>query len=169
MLLVAIELIPPAFEHNQPARGSSDACPAPTSTPTPAPQQPGIAGGVTMFADVAGDGCRQPVTWSSGIVAVSLSEGSSPIRFELGQAGDQFLVGHWDCHRAATPALYRPSTGQVFYFATWARPGRDLAPNVTHRTAIVLGIARVMGDKASDCDRVQVAPSQSRSVGVASR
>jgi hypothetical protein len=115
-----------------------------------------------VLADVDGDGCPVPVRWSSGVITVSLRSSRPPDRFALGQAGDQLLLGDWACHRRDTPALYRPSTGQVFYFAGWAQPGHDLVPNVDESTPVVDGVARVVRQGSRGCDRVKVALPGSR-------
>jgi hypothetical protein len=157
-LLVVLALAAWPFAHNQVVHGSSRAC----RTTAAGPRQSGLpTAGETVLADVDGDGCRVPLRWSSGVITVSLSSSRTPARFALGQAGDQLLLGDWDCRRRATPALYRPSTGQVFYFAGWAQPGHDLAPR-DDSTPILDGVARVVRAVARGCDRVAVAPPESR-------
>jgi eukaryotic-like serine/threonine-protein kinase len=42
------------------------------------------------------------------------------IRFAVGAPGDQVAVGDWDCDGNLTPAVLRPSTGEVFLFPGWA-------------------------------------------------
>jgi hypothetical protein len=143
-----------AFEHHQGAQRSGAACGA-TTTPAPKVARSSSVT-VTVLADVAGNGCRVPVTWSSGMATVSLERGRPPDRFALGTANDQLLLGDWNCSRSATPALYRPSTGQVFYFAAWAEPGHDVTPSVAESTAVVDGVPRVIHDGARGCDRVKV-------------
>jgi hypothetical protein len=108
-----------------------------------------------MLADVAGDGCPVPVTWSSGVVTASLQSGRAPARFALGQPGDELLLGDWDCRRGARPALYRPATGQVFYFDAWAAPGHDVVPSAGS-TTVRDGVPRVIREGVRGCDRVEV-------------
>jgi hypothetical protein len=115
--------------------------------------------GVTFLADVAGDGCRVQVVWSWGVVTVSLAPRAEPVRFALGQRRDQLLLGDWDCRGRARPALYRPATGQVFYYDGWAEAGHDLTPSREELTAITEGVPRVIRDGDHGCDRVAVAPS----------
>jgi serine/threonine-protein kinase len=141
-----------AFGHHRGGHHSGDACRA---TPGPSDAGPSTTA-LTVLADIGGNGCRVPVTWSSGVVTVSLEQGRPPDRFALGTASDQLLLGDWRCGRSATPALYRPSTGQVFYFGAWAEPGHDVAPNVSESTAIVDGVPRVVHDGVRGCDRVEV-------------
>ena len=143
-----------AFGHHGGVHRPGDACRA---TTPPAPPQAGPSTtAVTVLADVAGNGCRVPVTWSSGVVAVSSELGRPPHRFALGNASDQLLLGDWNCGRRATPALYRPSTGQVFYFPAWAEAGHDVAPSVAEPTTVVGGVPRVIRDGVRGCDRVEV-------------
>jgi hypothetical protein len=143
-----------AFGHHRGGHHSGDACRAMT-TPGPSHAGPSTAA-PTVLADIAGNGCRVPVTWSSGVVTVSLEQGRPPDRFALGTASDQLLLGDWNCGRSGTPALYRPSTGQVFYFGAWAESGHDVAPSVSESTAIVDGVPRVIHDGVRGCDRVEV-------------
>ena len=59
-------------------------------------------------------------------------------RFQLGVAGDVLLVGDWDGDGHASPALYRPPTGEVFEFDRWASTDRP-EPTVTGRLTGVRG------------------------------
>jgi hypothetical protein len=151
------------LERGQPAHRTSVRCSSPTVT---SPQEAGaVRDGVTLFADVAGNGCQHPVTRSGGIVSVSFATARPPARFALGQAGDQLLLGHWDCQRRATPALYRPGTGQVFYYAKWAQPGEEVEPDIGQSTNVIDGEPHVVRG-GGRCDRVQVDPMQRREGGV---
>ncbi len=40
-------------------------------------------------------------------------------QYRVGQAGDELLVEDWDCDGTPTPALLRPSTGEVYIFPRW--------------------------------------------------
>lgn len=44
-------------------------------------------------------------------------------RYEVGEPGDLVVVGDWDCVGGVTPALLRPSTGEVFVFGSWPIAG----------------------------------------------
>jgi serine/threonine-protein kinase len=155
-MFVIVLSTPWAFGGGSGAR-TSDACRARSATPERASPRTGT---VTVVADVAGRGCLVPVVWLSGVVSVSLAAGRAPVRFALGQPGDDLLLGDWDCHRGATPALYRPTTGQVFYFAGWAEAGRDLAPSLVDSATIIDGVPRVVRDGGRGCDRVEVDPAR---------
>lgn len=41
-------------------------------------------------------------------------------RFEVGQPGDLVEIGDFDCDGERTPAVLRPSTGEVFVFPQWS-------------------------------------------------
>lgn len=56
------------------------------------------------------------------------------VRYRLGQPGDEVLIDDWDCDGSATPALLRPSTGEVFVFPRWITEGEQ-------RVAAVLTVA----------------------------
>ena len=43
-------------------------------------------------------------------------------QYALGRPGDIAVVGDWDCNGSDTPALLRPSTGEVAVFADWPAP-----------------------------------------------
>ena len=40
-------------------------------------------------------------------------------RYRVGQDGDHLLVGDWSCDGRPTPAVFRPSTHEVFVFDRW--------------------------------------------------
>jgi hypothetical protein len=64
-----------------------------------------------------------PVAPSSTDPPVVTHEGR---RFEVGVAGDLAIVDDWHCDGRALVALYRPSTGAIFVFDSWPRPGERL-------------------------------------------
>ncbi|MGH9186166.1 MAG: hypothetical protein ACRD0U_10195 [Acidimicrobiales bacterium] len=66
--------------------------------------------------DVDGDGCADEIRVADGIVEVG------DRRFTAGTVGDQIAVGDWDCDGQATPAVLRPTTGEVFVFPRWTDP-----------------------------------------------
>ena len=93
-----------------------------------------------LQADVDGDGCPDAMRYADGILE------SIGVRWSLGQVGDQVAAGDWGCQGGRTVALFRPGTGEIFRFAGWASPGRDL--NVS-------AVARVDGGqilRAADLD-----------------
>ncbi|MGH9178930.1 MAG: hypothetical protein ACRD0N_10305, partial [Acidimicrobiales bacterium] len=118
-----------------------------TATPAAATRAcpPAAAG---LAADVDGDGCRTPVVWHDNV----LEAGGA--RYRLGRPGDQLLLGDWDCDGRDTPALYRPSTGQVFVFTDWAGTGAPLPAARTARHAA--GATARVAPGAAGCDRILV-------------
>ncbi|MGI8685745.1 MAG: serine/threonine-protein kinase [Acidimicrobiales bacterium] len=121
------------------ASGSSRPCPA-------------VAG--TRVADLDGDGCPSAVSWRHNVAEV---EGR---RYELGRPGDHLLVGDWDCDGTRTPALYRPSTGEVFQFDGWADDGLTLA--ATDGGRVPADGRPVVRPRAGGCDRIIVKDGPSR-------
>ena len=102
-------------------RGSTPGSANPTARRCPAPP-------AEPRADVDGDGCPEPVRVEGTVIQA----GSA--RFAVGTKGDRIAVGDWDCDGTATPAIVRPSTGEVFVFTRWAGPG---AAVTVARTATV--------------------------------
>jgi tRNA A-37 threonylcarbamoyl transferase component Bud32 len=94
-------------------------CPA---VPVPVP----VPGGQAVTGDVSGDGCTVTGTYQSerlpgGGTAMVLTirlDGADQ-RIGLGQAGDQVVLGDWDCDGVDTPALYRAGDGAVEYYDVW--------------------------------------------------
>jgi len=73
-------------------------------------------------------------------------------RYRLGRDGDVAMLGDWDCDGRATPALYRPATGEVFLFDGFADDGaRRSRPAI--ETGRVDGTPTVV---VGPCDRVEV-------------
>lgn len=60
-------------------------------------------------------------------------------RWEVGADGDVVVVGDWDCDRLATPAVLRPSTGEVAVFDRWA--GEE--PEPARAVATLVGVTEV--------------------------
>lgn len=99
-------------------------------------------------ADVDGDGCDDAVFVSGPLVEVL------DRRYIVGRLGDLATVGDWDCDGTATPALLRPSTGEVFLFDAWARPGDDVEVTALDR---VDGAVTITSEAlGAGCDGVTV-------------
>jgi hypothetical protein len=98
-----------------------------------------------------------PTTTTSTSVVPVRVDGTTLVvagrRYQVGQSGDHVLVGDWDCVSGATPALLRPSTGEVFIFTTWPA---DEAVTV-HATTKVPGAATLhLEEGAGGCPRLEV-------------
>ncbi|HEX4902591.1 MAG TPA: lipopolysaccharide kinase InaA family protein [Acidimicrobiales bacterium] len=95
------------------ADADREADPAPSTTAAPAwPAScdvPSPAG-----PDVDGDGCPEAVDLDGRVATVG------SIRVALGEEGDLVALGDWDCDGTATPALLRPTSGEVFVFPRWS-------------------------------------------------
>lgn len=100
-----------------------------TSRATPPPVPDGCAAPPFPGPDVDDDGCPDPVTLDGRVAQVG------SVRVELGDAGDLVALGDPDCDGVATPALLRPSTGEVFVFRTWSLSD----PIEAEATTVVVG------------------------------
>jgi hypothetical protein len=148
---------PPAPDEDQPestttrpglASSPTSSLLSPMSTSTPSSSSTGAsrrsdcppATGV-LQADVDRDGCIDEVRYADGILQ------AGDARWALGQEGDQVAIGDWACRGSRTPALFRPSSGEVFRFDGWAGLGHDITAT---------SVARVQGGlalRAADVDR----------------
>lgn len=96
---------------------TSDAPTPPSTTEAPAVPPPWPAGCELpdpAGPDVDGDGCPEAVELDGRSARVGT------VTVELGQDGDVVALGDWTCAGVATPALLRPSTGEVFVFPEWS-------------------------------------------------
>jgi len=149
VVVVALGLPSPERPQTGPQTMEAKDRPA-TAAPAPRPSCPATAG--SLQADV--DGCPAFVTWRDNVAEV---DGR---RYQLGRAGDALLVGDWDCNGSGTPALYRPSTGEVFLFDGWAGEGDDLP--ATDGDRLPAGGRPVVRSAGSGCDRVGLTGASAR-------
>ena len=108
-----------------------------------------------VMGDLDGDGCLEALRWEPAEAVVELPGGR---RLQVGEAGDQLLLGDWDCDGVDTPALYRPSTGEVFEFARWVSGDGALTSSETRQTGVRDGTPTVVAPTGAGCDRVAVDP-----------
>ena len=102
------------------ALASSPSDPAGPSPSRRCPAASATSPGVTVLADVDGDGCPDAVGWDAERAEATVHPAAgAPAAFALGEPGDQLLVGDWDGDGDATPALYRSSTGVLATFDGW--------------------------------------------------
>ena len=98
--------------------------------------------------DVDGDGCPDPLVVEGHVVS------SGDARWSLGEAGDVVAVGDWDCDGAASPAVLRPETGDVFVFPGWAT---DEAPVTVDAVRTIPGAEVLRPEPGADgCDALVV-------------
>ena len=104
------------------ADASPEAAPAPappsdptttTAPPPPTTGPPVTTCGPAGAPDLDEDGCGDTLQVEGTVVRVG------DVAFEVGRSGDRVTLGDWDCDGVVTPALLRPSTGEVFVFDEW--------------------------------------------------
>ncbi len=146
--LFAVGMIAASFlvgmRANAPANPPSGRSAAESVAP-PAAACPGVA---EPAADVDGDGCSEPVLVDGGTISAGTA------RWTLGEPGDLAAVGDWDCDGAASPALLRPTTGDVFVFPEWAAHDRPVAVEATGNVDGSVGIRAQR--RADGCDDLLV-------------
>lgn len=155
-------------------RPTIDAGPVTSAANAACPAMPAIVappGARRLDVDVQGDGCTVPVVVADH-VATGAGNASTLIyvrrtpteplqTLAVGEAGDEVLFGRWNCARPGSPAVYRPSTGEVYYFgsigpdAVTGVPGPADGP---HPTGVVRGHPHVVRDPRG-CDIVQADPA----------
>jgi eukaryotic-like serine/threonine-protein kinase len=114
--------------------------------------------GEAVPADLDGRGCTVELAWvpDERILTVPADEGGS-VRYQLGEPGDELLIGDWTCDGRETPALYRPATGEVFTFPGFADPGSALDSGPATDTGTRAGDP-VVTRGADGCATVEVHP-----------
>ncbi len=77
-------------------------------------------------------------------------------RYSIGIAGDLVAKGDWHCDGNATPAIVRPSTGDVVLFDRWPGPGETLSMPVLQTVDAPVDV-EVFRDDSCDLLRVLTA------------
>jgi hypothetical protein len=98
--------------------------------------------------------CRREVRYDRTAAILTDADGRL---FRVGEPGDWLVVGDWDCDGSITPALYRPTTGDVLVFDRWAGDPDGTGEVVSARpvdTGVIDGVPRVA--RSDGCDRVAV-------------
>lgn len=133
--------------------------PPTTTTSVPVAPVPCV---VPSGAATASDGCVEPVTVDGTKVVVGTR------RFDVGRPGDLVVLGDWDCDGGATPAVLRPSTGEVFVFSTWAgneevvvRPTVRVANAATPHVEAGAGTCAILVVRRADGSQVAVPTERS--------
>ena len=135
----------PTPSTGNPAGGTAS---APGQTPSPSPMIPGapIPVLVAGSSPLTGNPDRGPGSASSGLLPASAAtnpEAGPPLesaalqpgvilqhagnRYGVGRLGDFVETGDWDCDGEPTPAIVRPSTGDVVLFDGWPAAGQAIS------------------------------------------
>jgi hypothetical protein len=101
-----------------------------------------------LRADVDGDGCDEALAFADGVLT------AGAVHLGVGVPGDVVAVGRWTCG-AATLALLRPATGEVFRFDGWAAPGHPVPAVTLGRVDGAVGL-RVTTQPKAACDELTV-------------
>lgn len=80
---------------------------------------PPVPESTELSADVDGDGCADRLDWSpvTGRLLADTADGRRG--WQLGEPGDRFVLGDWNCDGTRTPGLHRPATGRTYGFDHW--------------------------------------------------
>jgi hypothetical protein len=111
----------------------------------------------TLSGDLDRDGCDEGLDREGARLS---GTGGAVV---VGDPDDLIVTGDWNCDRVRTPALLRPSTGEVFMFGQWATPTQ---PSVAAPVGRVPGARRlVVLDRGSDgCDDLEVETGEGENV-----
>ena len=124
--------------------------PSETAAATPA-CPPGAIGDV----DLDGDGCGESV-----IPAADGTVRTPDATYEVALPGDTLVIGDWDCDRIDTPAVFRPSTRQIFVYPRWASAGTPVPADEVPSPASTRTIEAA---RRGSCDElVAIGPHDSR-------
>ena len=81
-------------------------------------------------SDAAG---AAPFTWDATTATATRVVDDTTVTFILGEPGDQVVLGDWDADGLRTPALYRPTAGEVWIFDAWAGAGTPTTAHLVSR------------------------------------
>ncbi len=95
------------------------------------------------------------IAWDPASATATVRHDGRVETYVIGASGDQLVLGDWNGDGTRTPALYRPSTGEVWAFDRWADEGEGTGARVLGRYATG-GVARVA--VAGSHDTVAVDP-----------
>ncbi len=97
------------------------------------------------------------VSWtrtSTGGTAVFNRPAGREFRYSVGEKSDVMLTGNWFCGLGETLAVYRPSTGVVYYFPAWpvdqANIDQPVLADQTGMTNRRVAIGDRNGDRCAD-------------------
>ncbi len=92
--------------------------------------------------------CVDSFTRTPDGISVKFSSDTEPTRFAVGRRNDALRVSNFFCGTAETLALYRPSTGVIYYFRDWPLPGTKT--EVRADATGIMNAEVVVGDVDSD-------------------
>lgn len=95
------------------------------------------------------------VVWDPVTATMSVERDGRLLTFRLGEPGDEALLGDWQGNGDRSPAIYRPSTGEVWLFTEWANYDRASSPKIAART---LAHGRAVLEAKNGRDMVTVYP-----------
>lgn len=113
-----------------------------------------VAGAEVITADLYGEGCAVAVTWWTSQAEAEIATGEAAGRFRLGERGDHLLLGDWDGNGTAEPALYRPTTGEMFSWSAWPVDGTPAPSTTRSDTGVVGGVPVVVVEGDQQAVRV---------------
>lgn len=91
---------------------------------------------------------------AAGGVAVFNRPAGRQFRYQIGERNDVMLTGNWFCGLGETLAVYRPSTGVVYYLPSWPLESEKLdqpvLADVTGLRNRRVGVGDRNGDRCAD-------------------
>ena len=146
---------------------ASSKTPSQTDSAQAAPTLPDSSGGGCRLwpmvnkgsgqgVDIDGDSCPDHVEIAGQFITVD------DLTYQVGLPQDRLAVGDWDCDGRATALLLRPSTGELFEFSAWAKPGETAQSELVSTIAEAADLSgeRITDSTAAEkisCDRALVA------------
>jgi len=146
---------------------SAQAAPSLPATTVPASTAPEASGGGCGLwpmlnkgsgqgVDIDGDSCPDHVEIAGQFITVG------DLTYQVGLPQDRLAVGDWDCDGRATALLLRPSTGELFEFLAWAKPGETAQSQLVSTIAQATDLTgeRITNSTTANkisCDRALVA------------
>ena len=117
---------------------------------------PMLNNGSGQGIDIDGDSCPDHVEIAGQFITVD------DLTYQVGLPQDRLAVGDWDCDGRATALLLRPSTGELFEFSAWAKPGETAQSELVSTIAEAADLSgeRITDSTAAEkisCDRALVA------------
>lgn len=95
------------------------------------------------------------VAWDPLTATVSVRSGEQVRTFRIGEPGDEALFGDWEGDGDRTPALYRPRTGELWFFTAWATDDEMVEPT---RAVLAIVNGRAVVEHTDGVDVVVVRP-----------